>query len=175
MEYCWPELLKTSRFLQEADVLIFSNNVTQVNSTTLSLVQQLFSNNPSFWFEFAPESSLRDIEYGPIQRPWIGSVQANRFQYGANEAVRLGFVNNWFANYSWVIRINPDVLILNSTWIAQMMTQSEVDGIFVRCDKKKIHTDFFAVRPTACTPSAWDEMELGEVERGKKALWSIMN
>lgn len=56
LEYCWPELLKTSRFLQEADVLIFSNSVTQVNSTTLSLVQQLFSNNPSFQFECPPSS-----------------------------------------------------------------------------------------------------------------------
>lgn len=91
--------------------------------------------------------------------PWMKNTKENRFQYEANEGIRLGFANQWFANYSWIIRINPDVLIRDPTWISQMMNNSTVDGIFVACDEKKIHTDFFAVRPSACAPNAFDTME----------------
>ena len=45
-----------------------------------------------------------------------------------------GFRNAWFDHYSWVIRVNPDVLIYNEKIITQYMTStSNINGIFGSC------------------------------------------
>ena len=159
-KYCWPELMKKSKLLQGADIVIFSNNRTQVNETMISFVRQLYANNPSFRYEFASEESLQDMLEPSRRMDWMNDDDSNQFQFGANEAVHLGFNKSWFADYSWVIRINPDVLIRNSTWILQTMNDSAVDAILVECEPEpwRIHTDFFAIRPSACRPNAFDNM-----------------
>mmetsp|Transcript_21174 Transcript_21174/g.20339 ORF Transcript_21174/g.20339 Transcript_21174/m.20339 type:complete len:207 (+) Transcript_21174:2-622(+) len=84
-------------------------------------------------------------------------------QRGANVPMELAFQEGWFTGYDWVIRINPDVLIRNSTWLLDAMMQTtetedkttnslqrqrSIDGIFVECcQPSKLHTDFFAFRP----------------------------
>eukprot|EP00429_Kryptoperidinium_foliaceum_P039801 CAMPEP_0176159436 /NCGR_PEP_ID=MMETSP0120_2-20121206/81560_1 /TAXON_ID=160619 /ORGANISM="Kryptoperidinium foliaceum, Strain CCMP 1326" /LENGTH=128 /DNA_ID=CAMNT_0017496853 /DNA_START=110 /DNA_END=493 /DNA_ORIENTATION=- len=71
-----------------------------------------------------------------------------------------GMVQKWFADYPWVIRIHPDVLIRKSSWILETMKDESVDGIFVQCnaDPWKIHGDFYAVRPTALPEDAFSEI-----------------
>ena len=46
----------------------------------------------------------------------------------------------------WVVRLNPDVLIMDDNWLLETMGNSSVDAIFVDCNGK-INTDFFVVRP----------------------------
>ena len=64
-----------------------------------------------------------------------------------------------------MIRINPDVLIRNSTWLVDTMLtmedQHQIDGIFVKCDSTnpKVHTDFFAFRPNFDDPRLKQEPE----------------
>ena len=81
-------------------------------------------------------------------------------QAGAILAVAEGFKQGWFEEYDWVVRVNPDVLILNDTFIMAAMNDASIDGIFAdcldvpcpggrRCRGRRIHTDFFAVRPRA--------------------------
>ncbi len=158
--YCWPNLLQKSKLLQEAHVVIFSNNVTEVNASIISFVGDLFSKNPSFRLEFAVGPTLYDMEKPSRRFSWMAENNRNRFQFGANEAVRLGFANSWFLDFSWIIRINPDVLIRRSSWILETMNDPSVDGIFIECSRHpiKIHTDFFAVRPLACHFDAFEEM-----------------
>ena len=59
-----------------------------------------------------------------------------------------------------MIRVNPDVLIRNDTFILASMADESISGIFVDyldkpcpsgrgCSDRIIHTDFFAVRPSA--------------------------
>lgn len=159
-KYCWPELMRKSTLLKGADIIIFSNNRTQVNETIISFVQQLYKDNPSFRFEFASEETLHDMLEPSRRIEWLNDDDSNQFQFGANEAVYLGFNKSWFADYSWVIRINPDVLIRNSTWLLNTMNDPTVDAILVECEPEpwRIHTDFFAVRPSACRPNAFDNM-----------------
>ncbi len=157
-QYCWPHLLTKSKLLQGANVLIFSNNRTSVDGSIIAIVQSLFSKNPSFRLEFASDETLLDIAHPSRRNPSIVDNVHHSFQFGANEAVRLGFKNKWFSEYSWIIRINPDVFIRNSNWILQTMNDPSVDGIFVQCVSTVIHTDFFAVRPLACRSDAFDEM-----------------
>jgi hypothetical protein len=150
---CWPRLMGASDFLNEVDVIVFSNNETEISSSTINLTRQLFQNNPKFQFQFAPDDELQEIRQV--------TQKSIRFQMGANLGVKMAFSNGWFANYDWVIRINPDVLIRNSTWLAKdAMTDHSVDGIFAKCSEKpqRIHTDFFAFRPSALRADAFSHM-----------------
>ncbi len=156
--YCWPEYMRKSKFLQGADIIIFSNNITEVDNSIISFVRDLFSKNPSFRFEFASDEMLLDMAKPSRRSSWMSDFSRNRFQFGANEAVSLGFAKKWFLEYSWIIRTNPDVFIRNSSWILATIHDPTVDGIFVQCHPSKIHTDFFAVRPYACRSNAFYEM-----------------
>jgi hypothetical protein len=153
---CWPRLMKQSRLLQEADIMIFSNNNTEIRSSNLAVVRSLFqSNNRHFEIKFpTPEELNKEVTQHY-------KTKDNSFQMGANLAIKLGFSNGWFAPYDWIVRINPDVLIRNSRWLMETMHDPDVDGIFVNCMsslEEKIHTDFFAVRPRAMRPDAFSEM-----------------
>ncbi len=138
---CWPKLMKQSKLLPNVHVMIFANNNTAIPSSHIESVETLFRGNPSYQLKYAPENELKAIEEQ--------GHKPNRFQYGANLGPKLGFQFGWFENYDWVIRINPDVLIRNSTWLLQTMLDRNVEGIFANCNgiHNRIHTDFFAVRP----------------------------
>jgi len=79
-------------------------------------------------------------------------------QQGAIKALTDGFTNKWFKDYDWLIRVNPDVLMNNDTWVSTQMRNNQVDGVFVNCLEdlcesncihNRAHTDFFVVRPSA--------------------------
>ena len=80
------------------------------------------------------------------------------YQQGAMQAVKDGFGyrghnESWFRGYDWVIRLNPDALIVHDEWLRETMLNESVDGIFVECPSG-INTDFFAVRPNKVMPEA---------------------
>jgi hypothetical protein len=82
------------------------------------------------------------------------------YQEGAVLALVEAYKNGWFEGYDWVVLVNPDVLIRNDTFLLESMANDNISGIFVDClDKpclnericsdRQIHTDFFAIRPSA--------------------------
>lgn len=98
-------------------------------------------------------------------------------QDGAMEAMKDAIRYGWFDNYDWIIRLNPDVIIPNETFLYDVILDGDnvqdlkrynvwnkynlnfkvenitsVKGILINCRYKgwteyKIHTDFFAIRP----------------------------
>ena len=144
LECCWPTLMERSELLPKMHVTVFSNNETAVPEDRIDHVRHLFRSNPTLNFEYAPLAEIQKIKKQRI-------IKWN--QAGANLAMELAFRNNWFlvdqknTYYDWIIRINPDVLIRNSSWIAEKMRNPDIDGIFVKCRHDQLHTDFFAVRP----------------------------
>jgi hypothetical protein len=87
------------------------------------------------------------------------------YNEGAILALVKGFQNGWFEKYDWVVRVNPDVLIKNDTFILASMADKSINGIFVDClDRpcpagrgcfnRHMHSDFFAIRPSAVTLDA---------------------
>jgi hypothetical protein len=151
---CWPKLVEESQLLKRAHIMIFSNNETDIDETTLQYTENLFQNSPSFEFKFAPDHEIKQIQKLHLQ--------INRFQVGANLGMKLGVSEQWFAPYDWIIRINPDVLIRNSTWLLEtMLLDPDADGVFVDCVGRtpRIHTDFFAVRPRSLSDSAFSQVE----------------
>lgn len=137
LQVCWPRLLNSSRLLSSADVMVFA---TGFKETSVQLLRAVF------------QYQLVSIK----QYPNPG------YQEGAILAINEAFKYGWFRGYDWVVRLNPDVIILNDTWLLQTMQDVNVDGIFVdchgalcpakrMCTSALIHTDFFAIRPCAIT------------------------
>lgn len=141
MESCWEVMVAKSKLLQKADFMFYAPKKPD-------------------------EALLRRIF--PTQSVEIKVVRNLQKQQGAIEALRFGFENGLFEKYDWVIRVNPDVLILDDTFLLANMLDDDVDGIFVECKERVVcnagcenqadvrggktylaHTDFFTVRPAA--------------------------
>jgi len=60
--------------------------------------------------------------------------------------------SSWFDGYDWVVRLNPDVLVRDDTWLRETMLNESVDLIAVDFthpvhEWAALHTDFYAFRP----------------------------
>jgi hypothetical protein len=97
-------------------------------------------------------------------------------QWGANLALMVAFQHKWFDGYDWVIRINPDVLIRDSTFLQTHINDPNVDAILHKCRQPscqdgtdnpertpqpfkylQIHTDVLVFRPDA--PLLWGKQQ----------------
>jgi hypothetical protein len=98
------------------------------------------------------------------------------YNEGAILALTQAMENHWFDKYEWVIRANPDVLIRNDSFLLERFEDSRIHGIFAdcldvacrngnKCAKRLIHSDFFAVRPSAISPGAVREARHDNAER----------
>jgi hypothetical protein len=141
LQRCWPPAIARSRLLQSvAHVLVFSTGCGYTEQ--LALLRATFPNTTS-------------LEMHEYNNPG--------YQHGAVMALDVALQEGWFNGFDWVVRLNPDVIIRNDTWLLDTMGDAGVDGIFadcndtpcparVKCEAAHINTDFFAVRPAAVTP-----------------------
>ena len=131
LQNCWPEALTRSpTLLGSSDVLFF---------TTTAPTQDIVS-------LFGPTRVRVELYTNP------------GYQEGAILALTTAVRKGWFNGYDWVVRLNPDVIIRDETWLVQTMQDPGVDGIFTDCYSRPCtshctgniaHTDFFVVRPRA--------------------------
>ena len=131
LQNCWPEALTRSpTLLGSSDVLFF---------TTTAPTQDIVS-------LFGPNRVRVELYTNP------------GYQEGAILALTTAVRKGWFNGYDWVVRLNPDVIIRDETWLVQTMQDPGVDGIFTDCYSRPCtshctgniaHTDFFVVRPRA--------------------------
>lgn len=149
----WPKALRSSKLLREADVLLFSTGDPFHNSE----MKSTFVSNPNFAI---------------INRDNPG------YQPGANLAMAVGVEQGLFAGYEWMLRVNPDVLVLNDSWILRTMEDPNVDGIFVDCKDlchigsctnpaSVLHTDFFPVRPRVLKHGAFNESTFAQLSKAE--------
>ena len=128
LKWVWPNTVIASSLLTHADVLFYT--AKDINKTLLERI----------W----PQKNITVAKY-----------VNEGYQEGAISALMTAVEKRWFSNYDWVIRVNPDVIIRNETWIvSQMLNKKKIRGILVDCRDQnltepipKIHTDFFAIRP----------------------------
>jgi hypothetical protein len=163
LDCCWPSLLKQSQLLQNSHVMIFSNNLTEMDSEDtayLKSVETLFRSHkvPSLEFKFAngtPELEMlrRISEEAKLNR----NMTTNLKQWGANMALSIAFSAGWFNSYDWVVRVNPDVLIRRSDFIVDYLEDDSIDAVLAICGSK-INTDFMALRPRAMEPRSFSRM-----------------
>jgi hypothetical protein len=126
---CWSDAIQRMKIFKNADLILYSS----------------------------VQPSANVLEQLPFQNTYVKLYKNGGYQEGAVQAMMEPFGENvtWFDNYDWVIRLNPDVLIRNDTWLIQTMLDPSIDGIFHDCfgakiyPLHKIHTDFVAFRPKA--------------------------
>jgi hypothetical protein len=136
LHHCWPKIRARSSLVRSADIVVFSTGCGY--SEKLRLLRRVF----------------------PTQKVTLFEYTNPGYQRGAMLAIEKALQSGWFQGYKWIVRLNPDVVIRNDSWILKTMTDPDVDGIFIDCldtacpEKRSclaahIHTDFFAVRPEA--------------------------
>ncbi|OLQ05908.1 hypothetical protein AK812_SmicGene10863 [Symbiodinium microadriaticum] len=123
---CWERAVQHLSLLQDADLILYTSG--NISSSELAR------------FHFRNITVRKYINPGWQE----GAVQAVQDGFGAK-----GYQEKWFEGYDWVIRLNPDVLIMDDKWLLETMGDASVDGIFGQCMGRQLHTDFFAVRPQA--------------------------
>ena len=84
----------------------------------------------------------------PVRNKMILKYYKNTgYQNGAIQAMIDPFLvqnNNdnrtsWFDDYDWVIRLNPDVLIRNDTWLISTMMNASIDAIVHDCYNRRLY------------------------------------
>lgn len=135
---CWPGLISKSSLLQHADVLFFAGGEL-------------------------PTDILEDVFQGKNVR--VERYKNPGYQEGAMLAMEAATSQHWFDDYDWVIRVNPDVLILDDEWLVKNLLDDGVDGIFADCHDTGctsqctqgvwVNTDFYAVRTDQLDPASF--------------------
>lgn len=150
--------LANSRLLQHSDVLVYDNHELPLpyNLTTRQVMNAVFGKT--------------------VSNITIVHSTVTEKQLGAHQAMIDAFAKGWFMPYDWIIRLQPDALILNDTFLIDSVLRQHdpVDAILGRCGCSPtkmfpkgcesldgtwtvipawINTDFHMFRPTAV--SSW--------------------
>jgi hypothetical protein len=146
---CWYDAIQRLEIFQYADLVLYTSSVFDPVPTEI-LHQLPFRNNVI-------------IKYYNNTGYQNGAIQAmiDPFKLEDNDVDSNDNVKSWFNGYDWVIRLNPDVLIRNDTWLIETMMNTSIDAIFHDCFNRKLypfnndrqipkfHSDFVAFRPLA--------------------------
>ena len=137
LKACWPEAMKHSLILGSADVAIYLNSPLDQRKDDKEVLTEAFKQNHLDIYE-------RD------NPGW---------QEGAMAALSDATKEGWFSGYDWVIRLNPDVIIRDESFLVDTMENDpDATGLFINCNHRggiKIHTDFFAIKPAVLKPDAF--------------------
>lgn len=146
LQSCWPTMFARSRLFRQADVAIFLTNEGS-KLLNMTLIHAVF-----------PPKKVKAIYVHPNPG----------HQEGAVLAMNEGFGRGYFGGYDWVIRVNPDVLIRNDTWLLKTFQDQTIHGVFAdchdrgcpegrKCTQRVIMTDFLAFRPNRVPGDAFKE------------------
>ena len=142
LRQCWPGSMKAAPTLRGADVLLWAGCDTGAAQD-------------------APTEYVRMLAALPNAN--VSLVWAERLAYkqGALASFLYPLHYGWFENYDWVVRLNPDVLVLDEEPLVLRMLNESHASLLSNCGylgkkttTEKIHTDFFAVRPQHLRPMA---------------------
>lgn len=143
LRHCWPTLLSRSRLYRTSELVMFVTLAEGAEFNT-TFIKTVFG----------------DVDITVHVRSNPG------YSEGAILAMAEGFQHGWFEGFDWVIRVNPDVLIRNDSFLLENLDKHDIDGVFADCldvpcstgqgcKDRLIHTDFFAFRPDAIPHDAF--------------------
>lgn len=135
MSTCWRKVVQASSLIRDGDVLVYATAPPSREFLDL--------------FRHARVVVHKNIGYHTgAMFPLIDSEQRNLTRH-----------------YDWVMRVNPDVILKNDTWIRQQMDDKQISGIFTDCFSRQctrrrcvdhlIHSDFLAFRPRVLSASSF--------------------
>jgi hypothetical protein len=142
LKTCWPKALEHSELLRKADYVVYLQSHPSNWQKDQELVQTTFRN----------------------QNLTIHLADNPGYQEGAMAALRDASKNGWFTGYDWIIRLNPDVILRNETFLINtMMNDPNATAMLINCkpNSLKVHTDFFAIKPSVLPPNAFQKRRQG--------------
>ena len=162
---CWPYTIANSKLVRMADVAVFVNGNQNRRNYNEALLRTVF------------QSKNITVHHSPN----LG------YQNGAISAMANGDKQGWFQGYDWVVRVNPDVIIRDDTYLLSTISGDvDVDGVFVDCHEKckgdthcndtgfQMHSDFTAFRPSAIPSDIfWNETNTRDGEAHSELMISI--
>ena len=172
---CWPRALKNSKLLQSSDIAVYLNPPFQQRQTSMQLLKNTFAHqNLTIHLYNNTRNDAEPLSAATANTGTETKSKTNAFsswfqtksmiqkqnkamsiikQSGAMDALQQASKHNWFQNYDWIIRLNPDVIIRNDTWMLDtILHDPSASGLFINCFQEyptrgyKLHTDFFAVK-----------------------------
>ena len=138
LKSCWPPALQNSPLLNSADVVVYLNAEEERRNESMAVLKHTFM----------------DQDLTIHIRDNLG------YQAGAIAALSDATKEGWFSGYDWVIRVNPDVIIRDSTFMLDVMQNDpNATGLLINCldseRKPIIHADFFAIKPEVLSKDAF--------------------
>ena len=140
LKSCWLPALQNSVLLRNSDVVVYLN---PTNDTKREEAKQLLKGT------FQNQNLTIYDRSNPGPQEGAKSAISDAAQEG-----------RWFNGYDWVIRVNPDVIIRDDTFMMDVMQNDpNATAILINCHgnydapKVKVHTDFFAIKPGALRPN----------------------
>lgn len=129
LKYCWPNVLARSPLLQKADVAVYLNpSKSETRKEAMGVLKDTFADHNLLVY-------LRENA---------------GYTTGATDAMTEAVANDYFSGYDWVIRLNPDVMIRDDSYLTAHMDDPSVSALLINCSNRmhnKVHTDFFMIKP----------------------------
>lgn len=142
LRFCWPEVLRHSLLLRSADVTVYATPPVNERREALEVLGRAFLPNS------LPDCALTVY------------LRANEEKHvGATSAIWYAVERGLFGGYDWVIRVNPDVIIRDDSFLVTLSHDQSARAMLIDCLKNlndsriQVHTDFFAIRPEVLDPS----------------------
>lgn len=147
LQKCWPAATTRLPLLRDAHLILHTSQLPDPD-----VMESL--NFESIEVKLQPQ---KEIPAGATEE----EIEAQK-QAGAKQAMLDPWTSNttsWFDGYDWVVRLNPDVLIRNDTWLRETMLNQTIDCIAVDFSHpvknfSALHSDFYAFRPAAIDRNA---------------------
>jgi len=141
LKACWPLALKHSKLLRESDVAVYLNSPPSAHAKDIALLQQTFLH----------------------QNLTVHIADNPGWQAGAMAALSDAMKARWWDPYQWVIRVNPDVIIRDESFLVYTMEHDPTaTALLINCHTftggpptYKAHTDFFMIQPSALPRTAF--------------------
>lgn len=159
LERCWPFIVQNTKLVAMSDIFIFSAEANDRNASKAMLATVN---------ELLVEADYNyTLEYKHNRTVTLVVSENPGYQEGANLALKEAALHDWFEGYDWVVRINPDVLIYNDTWILDIMKHDQnASVIFADCHDnpgagaEHVHTDFMIFRPEVFPKETYGNMTI---------------
>jgi hypothetical protein len=108
---CWPAATQRLTLLKQSDLILFTSS----NSSDL-------------------DEWLEPLQFANKTVRYYDPDETDPYHGGAKLALVDPLEGGYLDIYDWVIRLNPDVLIRNETWLLTALQNPDIDGIFAWCN-----------------------------------------
>ncbi|CAB9526673.1 expressed unknown protein [Seminavis robusta] len=150
---CWPAAMARLDIFQNVDLIVYTSSYDHdLVFQSLGFRNVIFHRYKEVINPLVDESKLSNDKNMQKQQ---GALRAmvDPFLVDPSSPDLETTPRNWFSDYDWIVRLNPDVMIRRDAWLLQQLRTPDVKGVFVRWDTEGsglyLHTDFYAFRPSA--------------------------